>query len=838
MERMPEFDLRRPQSVGEAAAMLAAAPTARLLAGGTDLVPNLRRGIEQPSVLVDLGAVPELTDIAFTDAELALGATVTLARLASDGRVAHQYPAIAEAAAAIAGPGHRSVATVGGNLCLDTRCVFYNQSEWWRAANAYCLKRGGDVCHVAPQGTHCHAAFCGDLAPVLLALRADVEVVSSLGTRRIPLSDLYREDGAAHLTIARDEVLARILIPAASAALRSGYRKARARGAMDFPLAGVACALALRDDVLSELRIALTGTNSRPIVLAGTEALLGRPVDDETIATIGKLVQKQVSPMRTTVTQSNYRRQVAAVLAQRLVRELARQEPPVARADSARHTLPGAHGDRSRPSAAAHVATLNAAAVLLVNGDAQRTALVCGTEQMTYGALRDATARAASAWRKLGLARGDRVAIKLSDSSAWVRAFLGTIWAGGVAVAVNPRVPGIEWHAILDNAGFRFILAESPLDTPPPFRERVIIVDDWLRDAAEAMPMPPEMMDENEPAFWSHSSGTSGMPKAVMHAHRFARQIERVSAELLGVRADDRLFASSKLFFAYPQTNCLFAGLKLGATVVLDPEWPTAVNVAATIAAERPTVLFSVPSLYRNLLKEGLATRLAKGSLRLCVSAGEALSPSLREEWRKQTGLTIVNGYGASETLILVLVSLGEGDWLFPSPGVEVESLEDRGDGAPTRIRIKAPTVALGYWNRPDAEATHFRDGAFCPGDLFERSDAGAWRFAGREDSMVKIHGRWVNLIDLEERIATASAGIAEAAAVSVSDADGVDAVAFFYVEKAAAPDGVALTLRTYAETLSHYQRPRWWHRVSSLPRTATGKLIRRRLQELHRALE
>ena len=114
------------------------------------------------------------------------------------------------------------------------------------------------------------------------------------------------------------------------------------------------------------------------------------------------------------------------------------------------------------------------------------------------------------------------------------------------------------------------------LDTPPPFRERVIIVDDWLREAAESAPMSPEMMDENEPAFWAHSSGTSGMPKAVIHAHRFARQIERVSAELLGVRADDRLFTSSKLFFAYPQTNCLFAGLKLGATVILDPEWPTA----------------------------------------------------------------------------------------------------------------------------------------------------------------------------------------------------------------------------------------------------------------------
>ena len=140
--------------------------------------------------------------------------------------------------------------------------------------------------------------------------------------RRIPLSDLYRDDGAAHLTIARDEVLVRVLVPAPSEGVVSGYRKARARGAMDFPLAGVACALAVRGGSLSELRVALTGTNSRPIVLSDTDALLGRVIDAETLSTLAKLVQKQVSPMRTTVTQSNYRRQVAAVLAQRLVREL------------------------------------------------------------------------------------------------------------------------------------------------------------------------------------------------------------------------------------------------------------------------------------------------------------------------------------------------------------------------------------------------------------------------------------------------------------------------------------------------------------------------------------
>ena len=322
MQRMPEFELKRPTSVAEAAALLAALPGAQLLAGGTDLVPKMRRGIDRPSVLVDLGAVREFASIDFTDVGLSLGAGVTLSQLAVDDRVARHYTAIAEAARAIAGPGHRSVATLGGNLCLDTRCVFYNQSEWWRAANGYCMKRGGDVCHVAPQGKHCHAAFCGDLAPALLALGAEVELVASRGTRHMPLSDLYRDDGAAHLTIAPDEVLSRVLVPTASGSFASGYRKARTRGAMDFPLAGVACALEVSAGGLSKLCVALTGTNSRPIVLSGTDELLGRPIDVETLRALGKLVQKQVSPMRTTVTQANYRRQVAFVLAQRLVREL------------------------------------------------------------------------------------------------------------------------------------------------------------------------------------------------------------------------------------------------------------------------------------------------------------------------------------------------------------------------------------------------------------------------------------------------------------------------------------------------------------------------------------
>jgi len=322
MQPLPQFRLAKPRDLTEASAMLASDPNARLLAGGTDLIANIRDGLAVPSTLVDLGAIAELAAIRIGARGIRIGAGVTLARLAGDVQIGTLYPAIAQAAASVAGPAHRSVATVGGNLCLDTRCVFYNQSDWWRRSNRYCLKYRGDVCHVAPQGKSCQAAYSGDLAPALLALDAEVEIARAGESRRIALADLYVEDGAAHLALRPGDIIAAVHVPATKAQARSGYRKARVRGAIDFPLAGVAAALCVEAGVLESLRIAVTGTNSRPFVLQGTDAWIGRAPDEALPSAVGKLVQHQVRPLRTTVTAANYRRQVAAVLAQRLVREL------------------------------------------------------------------------------------------------------------------------------------------------------------------------------------------------------------------------------------------------------------------------------------------------------------------------------------------------------------------------------------------------------------------------------------------------------------------------------------------------------------------------------------
>jgi 4-hydroxybenzoyl-CoA reductase subunit beta len=317
---LTEFRLAQPSTIKETIAERLRYPGGRFVAGGTDLVVNMRRGIVGPDLLVDLSGIDELSEISANERGLTIGAGVTLAALTRRSEIGGHYHALAQAAEAIAGPGHRAMGTVGGNLCLDTRCVYYNQSEWWRSANAYCLKNRGDVCHVAPQGQRCHAAFSGDLAPALLVFGAEVDIVGAEGQRRIPLSELYVEDGKAHLALADGELIVAVHVP--SNPPPSAYAKVRTRSAIDFPLAGVAVALAAAGSNIGSLRIALTGTNSRPFLLAGTDVFAGRSMDEKLLQEIDRLVQKQVQPMRTTIASANYRRVAAAALARRLTARL------------------------------------------------------------------------------------------------------------------------------------------------------------------------------------------------------------------------------------------------------------------------------------------------------------------------------------------------------------------------------------------------------------------------------------------------------------------------------------------------------------------------------------
>ena len=323
MEYMPNFQLHRPATAEEAVKMRSDNAAALYVAGGTDLIVNVRRGIEQPENLIDLSAIEELKSVTKDKDGLHIGAGVTLKEVAENENILGKYQAVAEAAAAVAGITHQQYGTIGGNLCLDTRCLYYNQSEWWRQSNDYCLKERGDICHVASGGKRCFAAFSGDVAPALLIFGAEVDLVGPEGSRRIPLVELYQNDGLDHLTLKPDELLTAVHLPKALAGCPSRYEKTRIRGSIDFPLAGAAVRLKMKAKKVNDFAIALTGVNPYPQIVKGTDDYIGNAFDDESLDKLRDNVRKQAKPMKTTTVAPWYRRRVIGALARRLTEELA-----------------------------------------------------------------------------------------------------------------------------------------------------------------------------------------------------------------------------------------------------------------------------------------------------------------------------------------------------------------------------------------------------------------------------------------------------------------------------------------------------------------------------------
>jgi 4-hydroxybenzoyl-CoA reductase subunit beta len=227
---------------------------------------------------------------------------------------------LAEAALTVAGPTHRAAATLGGNLCQDTRCVVYNQSEWWRSGNGYCLKAKGDRCHVVVKSDRCYATYHGDIAPVLMVLGATVAIAGPQGTRTLPIAELFVESGAVHLALASGEIVAAVMVPPAER-WRAGYAKVRIRDAIDFALAGVAVALIRDDDRIGGLRLAITGTNSAPLAIA-TDALVGQVWSQATIEAVLAVTAKAANVLKTTGVGAKYRRKVLLAETRRLLGRL------------------------------------------------------------------------------------------------------------------------------------------------------------------------------------------------------------------------------------------------------------------------------------------------------------------------------------------------------------------------------------------------------------------------------------------------------------------------------------------------------------------------------------
>ena len=340
MMRLPWFDYRVPHSVAEAARILAGeGPRAVLLAGGTDLLPNMKRRQQTPATLVALRGVPELKTIA-NGSGLRIGAGVTLTEVVAAEAVRKTFAGLAQAAAQVATPHLRNMATLGGNLCLDTRCSYYDQSYEWRKAIDFCLKKDGETCWVATASKRCVAVSSTDTAPALIALRAKVRLVSAAGEREVALEDLYRNDGIEYLTRKSDEILTEVSLPDA-AGWKSTYWKLRRRGSFDFPVLGAAAATKLaRDGTVEEARIALGAVASRPfLVPKAAEMLVGRKLSDEAIAEAAAAVGSRAKPMDNADMDIYWRKQVTPDLVGYALRELRGDDMRATRVRIARQAL-------------------------------------------------------------------------------------------------------------------------------------------------------------------------------------------------------------------------------------------------------------------------------------------------------------------------------------------------------------------------------------------------------------------------------------------------------------------------------------------------------------------
>ncbi|MBA0086958.1 MAG: FAD binding domain-containing protein [Acidobacteria bacterium Pan2503] len=324
MMRLPLFEFRAPGTVAEAVRILdGEGPKAMPLAGGTDLLPNMKRRQQVPKTLMSLGHIEELQRVESSDSGSRLGACVTLSQIAAEPRFRKGLTALAQAASFVATPQIRNMATLGGNLCLDTRCNYYDQNYEWRKSIGFCLKKDGDICWVAPGSAKCMAVSSTDTAPALLALGARVRLVSRTGEREVPLSEFYQNDGIHYIKRQPSELLTDVLLDS-SEGWRSTYWKLRRRGSFDFPVLSVAAAVLLSSKgIVVEARIVVGSVACLPL-LAGEAArsLGGRPLDEESIAQAATLAARIAKPLDNTDFDMTWRKRVTAEFVTCALREL------------------------------------------------------------------------------------------------------------------------------------------------------------------------------------------------------------------------------------------------------------------------------------------------------------------------------------------------------------------------------------------------------------------------------------------------------------------------------------------------------------------------------------
>jgi benzoate-CoA ligase len=507
------------------------------------------------------------------------------------------------------------------------------------------------------------------------------------------------------------------------------------------------------------------------------------------------------------------------------------------------------------------------------SGRMTQTAIVCGERRLTYAQLHGAVKKFGGALKSLGVGRGERVAIVAADCPEFVAAFLGTAAVGLVAVPASTLATPAELEHVLSHSGARAaVVTRDQLDKLRSVRgrlpqlETVLLVEDEndgksnrkVNSSSEsagdgvlsfgevvgaAGEAEIEDVSEDTPAFILYTSGSTGRPKGATHVHRnLPFTVESYCKQVLRVAPGDRLFSSSRLFFAYGLGNSLSFPLSSGATSILCRERPTPQVVGEVFERQRPTIFFAVPAVFRALLEHcSRGGGLKTDSIRFCVSAGERLPERIFHEWRELTGLDILDGIGSTEMLHMFFSNRREhvrpGSSGVEVPGYEARLVDREGRGVKGAgtgdLFIKGGSATVGYWNEPEKTAAAVQGEWVRTGDIYRRDEEGFYWFEGRGDDLFKVKGMWVFPAEVEDALSS-HPDVQEAAAAPRADADGFNSVVAFVVLKSGAPgEEAAERLKAHlSATLPPYKCPSEFRFTDALPRTATGKLQRFKLRE------
>jgi benzoate-CoA ligase family protein len=494
----------------------------------------------------------------------------------------------------------------------------------------------------------------------------------------------------------------------------------------------------------------------------------------------------------------------------------------------------------------ADLAVDNAASFLidqpLAEGLASRAAVVTPGGSWTYGELQALTDRAAHGLHRLGVEPEQRVALLMHDGVEFAAAFLATLKLGAVAVPLNTRAAARDLGVILHDCRAKVVVADRALAAalPPADAPRGVDFGN-LVDGVSEEPVEPEPVGRDAMAFWLYTSGTTGTPKAAVHCHRTLLAGHHYGTDVVGIGSEDRVFATSKLFFAYALGNALALPLSARASCFLHPAWAEAPVVLEVLRSYRPTLYFSVPTVYARLLRADLPADAFR-SVRLCVSAGERLPAEVYRAWTDRFGVEILDGIGATETVFIFVSNrtgrCRAGTTGTPVSGSEIKLLDAAGqpvaDGEQGVLWARTPSIAAGYWKRLDHSRRTFVGDWFRTGDVYVRDADGYLTHCGREDDFFKVAGQWVAPGDVEA-VLMKHPGVLEAGVVGAAEASGLIKPFVFIVPRDATVEAAALQveLMRHAERLlPSHQRPREIRIVAELPRTATGKLQRFKLKE------